>query len=263
MKAVFLTTLRRIGWGKLSLVWIFTAAYALLSDRQPMAVHLLDLLCNQYYQIYVILLLLLLVCGSAMEDENETVICRFPSFFSYFLAKWGALYGVCLLILAGQLLLMVLSGLGEPIHAPWGTVSDERFTVLACFFKTPWTAVILCILWLLLGYGLLSFLTLLLGHFLTRIQAVAALFFLYTLSIFAIKLPIWSRPPFSRILGLNHWMLLLHSLTRPDQLAWTLLQSGLMLIFGLWLLRKHWGHTRTALQKQEDDHGTHHFRKLR
>lgn len=263
MRAMRAALTRRIGWGKILLLWLGTALYAFSGSRQPtLPLFLLNALSSQYYQVYLVLLLLL-ICGSVMEDESESVICRFPSFWAYFCTKWRALYGLCILALLGQILLFFLAGMGLPLADTWASYSAtgataEIFSFFSRFFSTPGQVLTAALLWLLIGYGLLAFLILLLGHFLPRTTAIVLLFFFYTLAIFSFKLPFWSRPPFCHLLGLNHWLLLLHSLTRPGQLWRTLVQTLAVVLMGIWAVRRHWQHKWTHAYEMEVPHGKHY-----
>ena len=214
---------RQIGFGKPLLFWGFSLAFG-LSRRTSMcsalSSHILSLLYNQYYFIFAILPILLFFCGSVMEDDPIIFVLRYGSYKHYFTSKWRSLGVLCSGLWLGQITILFVTGAGlSVIKQGWDNFSGssllkEIAPLLVKSFPGAWVAVFCAAVYMLMGYWLIALLTLWLGYFLQRQKAIKVLLALYILTILSIKLPIMSRPPFCYLTGINHWVLLLHMVTK-------------------------------------------------
>ena len=235
-----------LGGGRFVLLWGLSFLFG-LSNRAASGtalLHLLSVLNDQYYFVFAVLPVFLFLCGSVLADDPPLVLLHHGTYGRYFFKKWQ---GLCLLSSAlwlGQLVAILLSGVGLPWHGGWVDAVDgpyrEVFSLLQAHFPTPWLAVLCCAVQLLFGYWLIALLSLWLGHFFSQSGAVKILMALYVLAILWIKLPILSRPPFVYLTGLNHWILLLHNLTAPWRL-WVTAGVTALAVAGMgWSIRFHW-----------------------
>lgn len=183
-----------------------------------------------------------------MEDDAEIVIFRYGTYRRYFVAKWTSLGMLCSGLWLGQIVILFLTGLGLPISADgWGGFSSSSLyrdiaALLATYFSSSWVALLCAAVFLLIGYWLISLLALWLGHFLSQSYAIKVLLALYVLAVFSIKLPIMSRPPFCYWTGLNHWVLLLHSLTETWRLPLTVIVTVLFVATVSYTICNGWRH---------------------
>ncbi len=177
------------------------------------------------------------------------MLLRYGTYRRYFFAKWRSLAILSMLLWLGQMLAILLSGLGLPISGGWVSsmgYKSEIFELLQGIFSSPVEAALGCAGYLLLGYWIIGLTVLWLGHFCQRSLAVKLLMALYLLAVAWIKLPVMSRPPFVYFTGINHWVLLLHNLTPSWRLAVTA-GTTLALIAGMvWSARFKW-RTRSNL----------------
>ena len=241
----------RLGAGRFLLLWAFTLAFGFSgrsSSERCLSAHVLGILNDQYYFIFAVLPILLFFCGSVMEDDAEIVIFRYGTYRRYFVAKWTSLGMLCSGLWLAQMVTLFLTGLGLPISADgWGGFSSSSLyrdiaALLATYFSSPWVALLCAAVFLLIGYWLISLLALWLGHFLSQSYAIKVLLALYVLAVFSIKLPIMSRPPFCYWTGLNHWVLLLHSLTETWRLPLTVIVTVLFVATVSYTIRNGWRH---------------------
>ena len=241
----------QIGWGKFLLLWAFSVAFGLserTSGASALSAHVLTALNDQYYFIFAVLPILLFICGSVMEDDAEIVIFRYGTYRHYFVSKWRNLGMLCSSLWLGQMIMLFMTGLGLQVTAnEWDNLSGnsllkEIASLLAGSFDRPWQALLCAAVFLLIGYWLISLLTLWLGHFLSRSYAIKVLLALYVLSVLSIKLPIISRPPFCYWTGLNHWVLLLHNLTDNWRFPLTVIVTVLFVAVVAYTIRNGWRH---------------------
>ena len=232
--------MRRAGTGKFALLWSVTLLFA-LSDRasgDTFGGHLAAALSNQYYCVFAVLPVCLLIFGGLMEDDPEPVLLRHGTYFRYFLRKWLSECLLAVPLWAGQLAALALSGVGLP-SGGWGRRTDV-LCLLAGVFPGPAGAFVCGAIHLLLGYWLMALLTLWLGRFLSKVGAVGALAGLYVLTVFQMKLPVFSRPPLVYLTGLSHWVLMLHNLTEPWRLPLTLAVTAIFAAVALVSTRFFW-----------------------
>ena len=155
---------------------------------------------------------------------------------------------LCSSLWLGQMIMLFMTGLGLQVTAnEWDNLSGssllkEIASLLAGSFDRPWQALLCAAVFLLIGYWLISLLTLWLGHFLSRSYAIKVLLALYVLSVLSIKLPIISRPPFCYWTGLNHWVLLLHNLTDSWRFPLTVIVTVLFVAVVAYTIRNGWRH---------------------
>lgn len=206
--------------------------------------HLLSALNDQYYFTFAVLPIFLFLCAGVMEDDAPLVLVRHGTYGRYFFHKWRALAVVVTILWLGQMVMLLLSGLGLPMSDGWpgeGTgMWRDAFSLLQEYFSSPWVAVLCCAAQLLVGYWLIGLAALWLGHFCSRSLAVKLLMGLYVFSILWIKLPIMSRPPFVFLTGLNHWVLLLHNLTEPWRFPLTATVTAVLVGGIAWTVSRKW-----------------------
>lgn len=237
---------QEIGKGKFLLLWGLSLLFG-LSERTgqnvSLPLHVLDVLNDQYYFIFAVLPIFLFFCASVMEDDVPMVLLRYRTYGRYFFAKWRSLVVLSVFLWLGQMLTILLSGIGLPTDGSWYISEGQQgdvFRLLHVFFSSPIEAVLWSAGYLLLGYWVIGLTALWLGHFCPRSLAVKLLMGLYLLSVAWIKMPIMSRPPFLYFTGINHWILLLHNLTEPWRPAVTA-GTTLPLISGMvWSIRWKW-----------------------
>lgn len=249
---------RQIGPGRFLLLWGFSLLAGMLcrtGGPRTCLLHLLAALSSQNYFTFSVLPSFLFLCSGVMEDGPDIAILRYGSYGRYFAAKWRGLCLLCAGAWAGQLLTLALTGFGFPLTGGWemdGGVYQDILDLLAEWFPAPWMALVCAAFHLLAGYWLTALLTLWLGHFLSRSNAIRALMALYVLAVFWVKLPVMSCPPFCWLTGINHWMLLLHNLTEPWRFpltaAVTLPLTGGM----LWSVCRKWRRSLKPLLKKTE-----------
>ena len=155
-----------------------------------------------------------------MEDDPIIFVLRYGSYKHYFTSKWRSLGVLCSGLWLGQITILFVTGAGlSVIKQGWDNFSGssllkEIAPLLVKSFPGAWVAVFCAAVYMLMGYWLIALLTLWLGYFLQRQKAIKVLLALYILTILSIKLPIMSRPPFCYLTGINHWVLLLHMVTK-------------------------------------------------
>ena len=236
-----------IGKSKFLFLWGLTLLVGLsgrMGGDTTASLHVLAVLNDQYYFIFAVLPVFLFLCASVMEDDGPLVLLRYGSYGRYYFAKWRALAVLSVFLWLGQMLALLLSGLGLPLDGSWnigvGQTREEIFRLLQGIFHTPAEAALCSAGYLLLGYWMTGLMALWLGHFCPRSMAVKLLMGLYVLAVAYVKLPFMSRSPFVYFTGLNHWILLLHNLTEPWR---PMLTAGttLVLIAGMvWSVRFKW-----------------------
>lgn len=206
--------------------------------------HVLDVLNDQYYFIFAVLPVFLFLCASVMEDDGPLTLVRYDTYGGYFFAKWRALAALSVFLWLGQMLALLLSGLGLPVDGSWnigaGQMGDDIFRLLQGTFPSPIGAALCSAGYLLLGYWMIGLTALWLGYFCQRSLAVKLLMGLYVLAVAWIKLPIMSRPPFVFFTGFNHWILLLHNLTEPWRPALTAGVTIALTTGIVWSIRWKW-----------------------
>ncbi len=254
--------MRRAGTGKFALLWTVSLLFA-LSDRgsgDTFGGHLAAALSNQYYTVFAVLPICLLIFGGLMEDDPEPVILRHGTYFRYFFRKWLSECVLAVPLWAGQLAALALSGIGLPAGG-WVRRTDV-LRLLAGIFPGPAGAAVCGAIHLLLGYWLIALLTLWLGHFLPRAGAVGTLAGLYVLTVFQMKLPILSRPPLVYLTGLSHWVLMLHNLTEPWRFPLTLAVTAIFVAVALISTKFFWRRKRLPSGKRPRGLGAYYRRAL-
>lgn len=175
--------------------------------------HILSAVSDHYYITYFMLPILLLSSFSFLEDDGETVILRFQSYYAYFLRKWLGTGVAALSLCAVQIAAILLSGIGLPMGNQWelsaGSTSAELFSVLRQHFSTPVQAFSLFSLYQLCGSWMIFGLCMWIGHFGGRKWSVRLLLSIYVLSVMWLKVPMLQKLPFT---GFNHLLILHHNL---------------------------------------------------
>ncbi len=238
--------LQEIGKGKLLLLWGLSLLFG-LSERtgqnSSLSLHTLGVLNDQYYFIFAVLPIFLLFCASVMEDDEPSVLMRYGACWRYFFAKWWSLVILSVLLWLGQILVILISGLGLPISGGWISNAGYKAEIFQLFqgvFSSPAEAVLGCAGYLLLGYCMIGMTTLWLGHFCQRSLAVKLLMALYLLAVAWIKVPVMSSPPFVYMTSINHWVLLLHNLTSSWRPAATAGTTLIIIVGMVWTIRFKW-----------------------
>lgn len=258
-----------IGKGKLLLLWGLSLLFGLsgrTGGSTTVPLHALAVLNDQYYFIFAVLPAFLFLCASVMEDDGPLVLLRFGTYGRYFFAKWRALATLSACLWLGQMLAILASGIGLPVNGSWNVGSghpmDEIFRLLRGIFSSPIGATLCSAGYLLLGFWMVGLTALWLGHFCQRSFAFKLLTGLYLLAVAWLKLPIMSRPPFVFFTGLNHWVLLLHSLTEPWRPVLTA-GTTLALAAGMaWSVRWKWRWRPNMPQHRQTGLGPYYRRLL-
>ncbi len=258
-----------IGKGKFLFLWGLSLLFGLsgrMGESSTAPLHILAAFNDQYYFVFAVLPVFLFLCASVMEDDGPLVLLRYGTYGRYFSGKWRALAVLSAILWLGQMLALLLSGLGLPIAGGWsigvGQPRYDLFLLLQGIFNTPIEATFCSAGYLLLGYWMTGLTALWLGHFCRRSLSVKLLMGLYVLAVAYIKLPIMSRPPFVFFTGLNHWVLLLHNLTEPWR---PILTAGttLALVAGMvWSVRLKWRWQLHIPQGRQTGLGSYYRRLL-
>lgn len=215
-----------------------------MGGRMTYEQHILSAVSDHYYLTYFMIPLLLFSFYSIMEDDGETVVMRFGSYFSYFCRKWlsaGAVAGIIILI---QTACILLSGIGLPAGNNWalpaGAASLELFSALKVIFAGPLTAFIAYTIYQYAGMWFFAGICMWIIHFAGRRQSVKILAVLYLTAVFWVKVPALQTLPFT---GLNHLMILHHNLGNRERPAETGIAVILLFILILLTVRNLW-HSR-------------------
>lgn len=249
-------TFRKAGAGKFLLLWAFSLLNGIgarSTGPDGQLLHMLALLSDENYAVFVVLPVLLFLCGGLMGDDAQPVLLRYGAYSRYFRAKARALAAVCTVLWLGQLVVLFLTSLGLPRTSGWPDAQGSGiwrnvFALLKTIFPSPELALFCSALHLLIGYWLVSILALWLGHFLPRISAIAVLAALYVLTVFQARLPAMGRPPLVFLTGLIHWTLLLYNCTAPWRSPLTLCSTVLLLTVIGYTVRSCWQRQISLLQ---------------
>ena len=238
---------RTVGLSKALLLFGVSLLFGLgerMGAERSLPLHILAVLNDQYYMVFAVLPLFLFLCTGVMEDDTPLMLVRYGTYGRYFFCKWRALAVLAAMLWLGQMAALGLSGLGLSAAGSWPGASGgqwrEVFTLLQAWFPSLWEAVFCCAGQMLLGYWLIVFTALWLGHFCSRTVAVKLLMALYLFAVLWVKLPVMSRPPFVFLTGLNHWVLLLHNLTAPWRLVVTAGTTTVLIAGMVWLVTRKW-----------------------
>lgn len=254
--------LRQAGAGKFALLWVISLLFGLTSraSGDTFEGHLAAVLSDQYYMVFAVLPVCLVLFGGLMEDDPEPVLLRHGTYFRYFLRKWRAECVLTVPLWLGQLAALALSGTGL-LAGGWGR-ETRVLRLLAGIFPGPWETVAWGAAHLLIGYWLVALLTLWLGHFLPRTWAAGALAGLYAETVLQMRLPAWSRPPLAYITNLSHWVLMLHNLTAPWRFPLTLAVTAIFVAVALISTKFFWRRKRLPSRKRPRGLGEYYRRAL-
>lgn len=203
--------------------------------------HILSAVTDHYYLTYFLLPMILLCCFTFIEDDEEIVISRFQSYYSYFIQKWFGTSLWAVGIVFFQSVAIFLSGVGLSRNNVWilpvGAVEAELFAVLSHYFSTPnqgfWAATFFQFvgIWAIMGFLMW------ICHFVGRKGAVRFLVLFYSFSVLWIKIPVLQDLP---ITGLNHLFILHHNLTTPERFSITAATVILLVFIMLLTIKFLW-----------------------
>ena len=240
---------KQIGSGKFLLFWGIALLYAIGARRTAppdLISRLLDVLNDDYYAVFAVLPVLLVLLGSALEEDPTPVILRYGSYRRYFRARVLNMGILVTILWAGQLLALTIGLWGGPLSTAWPvqsghvTLWGDRFALMETIFPSPAAALLAAAVWLLAGYWFCSSLCLWLGHVLPRIRAIQVLMALYILSVLYIKMYVFSQPPLLYFTSLCHWVLLLYNLNAPGRLLVTAVFTVAVIALIVWSVNTHW-----------------------
>lgn len=203
--------------------------------------HILSAVTDHYYLTYFLLPMILLCCFTFIEDDEEIVISRFQSYYSYFIQKWFSTSPWAVSIVFSQSVAIFLSGVGLSRNNVWilpvGAVEAELFAVLSNYFSTPnegfWAVTFFQFvgIWAIMGFLMW------ICHFVGRKGAVRILVLFYSFSVLWIKIPVLQNLP---ITGLNHIFILHHNLTTPERFSITAATVILLVFIMLLTIKFLW-----------------------
>lgn len=236
-----------VGLGKFFLLFGVSLLFGLgerMGTQGSLPLHLLAILNDQYYFIFAVLPIVLFFCTGVIEDDTLLVLMRYGTYRRYFFHKWWALSVAAAMLWLVQMAALLLSGAGLPIGESWpgtpGGLWREVFALLQGYFPSPWIALLCCAGQMLLGYWLIALTCLWMGHFCSRTLAVKLLMAFYLFAVLWLKLPAMSRPPLAFLTGINHWVLLLHNLTKPWRWPLTAATTTVLIATMVWLVTRNW-----------------------
>lgn len=145
MVSLIRKNIRLVGYGKFLALFIGCLVFSIsnrLENNLTFEQYILSAASDHYYLTYFLLPIALFVCFSFINDDPETVIVRYRSYFSYFYIKWIGSGAIAFLFLLIQSIGFLLSGIGLSFGNDWalsnGTVVAELFSILQMYFKNPW-----------------------------------------------------------------------------------------------------------------------------
>lgn len=258
--------IRLWGWGKALALFAGCLLFS-ISGRLNSGIyyeqHILSAVSDHYYLTYFMLPLVLLSCFSFLDDDGESVILRFKSYYAYFLRKWFGVGLIALLLVAVQSAAIFLSGVGLPMGNQWqlpaGATEAELFSVLRQYFSTPLRAFTVFSLYQFCGTWGIFGICMWIGHFGGRKWSFRLVIALYLLAAVWMKFPSIQNLP---VTGFNHLLILHHNLGAQNRLVIT---GGTLLLLTLLIvlsIRFAWRGKRIHLQLHVRGVAAYYFRKL-
>lgn len=236
--------IRYLGYGKVFLLFAGCLLFPIsgrMGHKLTLEQHILSSVSDHYYLTYFLIPLVMLSLFSVLEDDEDFMLFRFGSYYSYFYKKWFSMCTLSILIILIQTICIWLSGIGLESGNNWvipaGAVEAEIFIFLQQHFDTPfscfmaYTIVQFTGIWFLAGIGMW------IRHFAGHKWTIQILMVLYVLCVLWIKLPVLQRVPFT---GINHLLILHHNLTSPNRVLITAITILLLMLTILWMVRGRW-----------------------
>ncbi|WP_026673444.1 hypothetical protein [Alkalihalobacterium bogoriense] len=243
MKTIIKLQLSQFFTAKISILLFGSLLIAygeLLSTASSYEVFILMMLTDHYYITYFLVPLYLLFFYKSLRTDVEIILIRMTHFWRSFLAKGIAAFLQAFGFISIQMVVLFLLSLKLektnefPLQY---SVENELAHFYSQYFSTPWNAIVLVALFMVIGLTTVSVIMLAIYHFFNeRITAIVVIC-LYIIMTFGIKIPTVSEWPF---LTINNYIIMHHNFSYEGKLVVTIV--SMVCTYGViaLLVKRYW-----------------------
>ncbi|SDS05736.1 hypothetical protein SAMN05444162_0639 [Paenibacillaceae bacterium GAS479] len=247
MKAIFFRDINRFLSVKLLFLAVVCALVS-LSERKDFSYSydnfVLSMISNHYYLTFFMALMFFYMVYHQLEDDMDYVLIRISSYARYFAIKAAAMTVNMSIFVLIQLLVILVIGIGLPAGPafPIPDPADPSLIVLQLFseyFRYPWQATVVSVIYMILGLSVLANVFLTLHHFFEKRKVALMTISLYALMIIGMKSKIQglTRIPFFFI---NNYIIFMYNLNYPYALQISFISLAIMIAVIVFFIRKYW-----------------------
>lgn len=233
-----------VGKGKLITLFLGSLLYG-MSERVAASLtyeqHILSVITDHYYLIYLIIPLYLFICFTVIEDDSEVVIMRYGSYSRYFLSKSASIAVISMIFIGILLIAIFVTGIGLPFENEWmlseGAIQRELFAILSGYFTSPLSCMVVSTFYMFLGLCVSGIFCMWIAHFLPKSWTIKLVMGLYIFTAVVIKIPVLQSLPMT---GFNYWIIFHHNLLGENRLLITVVTTIVLIIVILYTVKRHW-----------------------
>lgn len=244
MRALMRKSIHTWGYGKVLALFLGCLLFSLggrAGAAPSFEQHILTAVSDHYYLTFFMMPMILLCIFPFVDDDSELVVMRFGSYHAYFYKKLGGMGILAFLLICVQTAAILLSGLGLETGNQWGIVGSattaELFRVLGPYFSTPLLAFVSYSFYQFIGIWFTFGICLWIGHFAGRKWSVRLLIAVYLFAALWVKIPALQAFPLT---GINHILILHHSLGTPGRFAITAITMIALSVMMMFSVRFFW-----------------------
>lgn len=200
-------------------------------------------LTDHYYILYFMIISYVFLIFGIINDDEEIVIIRSGKYIKYFTSQVISFLYISTLFVLMHVLIVLIIGWGLPFENVFRTKENHfyEFEVLSAYmkyFKEPFSAALLSVIYMILGLAFISMLIKLISHFFHERFAIFSIGVAYFLMLISLRTHIDNEIPF---LFLNNYLVLHHSFGALDRYQYLLPMVELLItIFVFWIIKTNW-----------------------
>lgn len=180
---------------------------------------IIDVITDHYYILYFMVIFYLFSIFKMIDDDKEIIVIRTGRYINYFVSQVISLFLISIIFVLIHILIVGIVG--------YGLNMDNRFTMniryynyaqvlgnYSTYFKTPISAIITHIVYMILGLTFMSVVLLTASHYFNKRFVIIGIMSMYVLMIVSMMPDMDKFPPF---LFMNNYVILHHALASLEE----------------------------------------------
>lgn len=214
MNYLYKIDINKIPYKKLIFIWTGLILFNIesrINENLSAPLFIMNALSNQYYIIYFMIPIFLLIIISSLDDDNKYVLIRHKTYWNYFKPKLNSYFLLSVLFVVSQFMVLLIMSIGLKNNNDFNKVNFQQYKNLTFYynkFSTPILPIFFMIIYMILGLFIISLFLHVANHFLKK-QIVTKIIILMLILMFSSIKIVNLKPAF--FLFINTYVVFYHS----------------------------------------------------
>jgi len=172
---------------------------------------IISAITDHYYILYFMIIFYLFSAFKMIEEDNEIILIRGKKYINYFISQIISLFSISTIFTLMHFFIVAIMGYGLNLDNRFimnAYYYNEVIGVYSTYFKSPILAVVILIVYMILGLTFMGMVLMFINHFFGKRLAIIGMMVMYLLMLISLRTNIDNSLP---LLFLNNYIILHHA----------------------------------------------------